>query len=221
MRLRNDNKSEEILNNNQQYFLDLKKTENIECLKKFIKSKPKFYLEIGMGKGQFIINNALNNLNINYLGLEKNKVICAKAIKKILNTNQVINNLKITNYDAKNLLEVINPNSVNKIFLNFSDPWPKKRHTKNRLTHPKFLMLYKDILTNDGIVELKTDNDDFFNYTLEVLHSLDDVNILYSTTDLHNDLNNEWNVNNIETEYEMRFKSLNKNINKVVFNFNK
>ncbi len=217
MRLRNDKNAINILLANQQWYihnpLDIKHDPT------YLNNHPN-YLEIGMGKGQFIINNALSHPDINYIGLELNQVICSKAIKKIVATNQPLTNLKILNANALSITEFFNPESIDKIFLNFSDPWPKKRHTKNRLTNPRFLELYKVILKPEAVIELKTDNDGLYEYTMEVLsENKDKYEIIYNTTDLYTDLNNPLNQNNIPTEYETRFHNQGKNINKIIFKF--
>ena len=216
MRLRNDKNAINILLDNQKWYLH----EPKQISNSIFNNNQKIELEIGMGKGNFIINKALQNPKINYIGLEKNLVICSKAIKKIIKSESDLNNLKIINIDAKNLNLIFACNSIDKIYLNFSDPWPKKRHIKNRLTNPSFLKIYKQIIKKDGWIEFKTDNDDLFKYTLEVLKENKDwCEIIYYTTDLYSNLDNEYNFNNIATEYEIKFHNLNKNINKIIFKF--
>lgn len=216
MRLRNDKNAINILLDNQKWYLH----EPKQIINSIFNNNQKIELEIGMGKGNFIINKALQNPKINYIGLEKNLVICSKAIKKIIKTECDLNNLKIINIDAKILNLIFACNSIDKIYLNFSDPWPKKRHIKNRLTNPSFLKKYQQIIKKDGWIEFKTDNDDLFKYTLEVLKENKDwCEIIYYTTDLYSNLDNEYNFNNIATEYEIKFHNLNKNINKIIFKF--
>ncbi len=216
MRLRNDKNAINILLENQKWYLH----EPKQISNSIFNNNQKIELEIGMGKGNFIINKALQNPKINYIGLEKNLVICSKAIKKIIKSESDLNNLKIINIDAKNLNLIFACNPIDKIYLNFSDPWPKKRHIKNRLTNPSFLKIYKQIIKKDGWIEFKTDNDDLFKYTLEVLKENKDwCEIIYYTTDLYSNLDNEYNFNNIATEYEIKFHNLNKNINKIIFKF--
>ena len=118
-------------------------------------------IEIGMGKGDFLIHKALDNPNINYIGIEKYDSILVYVKRKLDDIK--LDNLRIINIDAVNLCDVFS-NEVSKIYLNFSDPWPKKRHTKRRLTYKKFLDIYSKIFKNDFVIELKTDNDDFFEY---------------------------------------------------------
>ncbi len=172
-----------------------------------------------MGKGQFIMQNAIAFPNTNFIGVELNETICAKAVKKIVSNDEPLQNLRVINYDARELSTIFSPHSITKIFLNFSDPWPKKRHAKNRLTSNNFLDIYKQLLKPQGEIVLKTDNDGFFAFTMEVLAARPDVKIIYNTTNLYAEINLPINQGNIATEYENRFVALNKNINKVVFHF--
>lgn len=217
MRLRKLHNAKEILNQNNNLFINNPK--EIKDWSFVFKNKNKIYLEIGMGKGQFILQNAINNKDINYIGIELNETICAKAIKKINQAENKIENIKILNFNAKELNEIFKKSTINKIFLNFSDPWPKARHEKNRLTSNKFLDIYKNILSKDGIVEFKTDNDQLYEYSKEVLLNRNDVKIIYFTNNLYQELDNDFNKNNIATEYENKFVAQNKNINKIVFKF--
>lgn len=215
MRLRNDPKAHEIVNENELFLkYDLNEQNPIAWPKSFANGQ--IYLEIGSGKGDFIINNALTYLNINFIGVEKSIVICSKIYKKIAKLNVEIPNLRIINCDAKDLLTIFNNKKVSKIYLNFSDPWPKKRHHKYRLTHNKFLQIYEKLLADDGIIELKTDNDSFYTWSLEEIKN-NNWEVLYTTSDLYSELNNKFNSNNIKTEYEKRFIKENKNINKIIF----
>lgn len=165
------------------------------------------YIEIGTGKGNFIIKNAINYPNINYIGIEKFDSVLVRAIQK---SNELeVNNLKFIRMDAENILEFFDK-EVDKIFLNFSDPWPKDRHAKRRLTSPVFLNKYKAIFKDDVIIEMKTDNIDLFNYSYETLLQ-NNYEIVYLTNDLHNE-----NVDNITTEYEEKFASMGIKINKLI-----
>ena len=124
-----------------------------------------FVLEIGMGMGDFIIDSALANPSIQYIGLEKDRTCVGKVIRRLQDSN--INNLKILLADASHLSEIIKNNTVSHIYLHFSDPWPKKHHHKRRLTYPTFLKMYDDILKENGLITFKTDNVLLFNDTLE------------------------------------------------------
>lgn len=165
------------------------------------------HIEIGMGKGDFIINNAIKYPNINFIGIEKFDSVIVRAIQK---SNELeLSNLKLIRLDALNL-ENIFEKEVDRIYLNFSDPWPKDRHAKRRLTSPIFLNIYDSLFKNDKIIEMKTDNIDLFNYSVESLME-NNYNIEYLTNDLHSE-----NVDNIPTEYEEKFSSRGIKINKLI-----
>lgn len=159
------------------------------------------YLEIGMGKGKFITTHASRNTNINYIGLEISDSMVLKAAREI--NLKGLNNLKLMNYDAAKLKEVFSVKSISKIFLNFSDPWPKFRHAKRRLTSDEFLKIYKDILVDDGIIEFKTDNRNLFEYSLI---KFNEYRFQFLEVNLH--LHEIENSDIITTEYEEKFKSL-------------
>ena len=167
------------------------------------KNNNPIYLEIGMGKGKFILENALTFPNINFIGIEKSDSIVALAIKKI---NQYsINNLKIIPLDAIDVDSVFS-HEISKIYLNFSDPWPKARHEKRRLSSQIFLKKYDNILIRNCI-EMKTDNRNLFEYSLKSF-----VNYGYKISDISLDLQSENREDNIMTEYEEKFCQMNKNI---------
>ncbi len=158
------------------------------------------YLEIGMGKGQFIMNNALNNPNINYIGCELVNSVIYKAAKKI--SEKEIPNLYLINFDAFELDKVFESGEITGIYLNFSDPWPKTRHEKRRLTSSEFLNIYKKFLIKDGCIEFKTDNRKLFEYSIMKFNELK-YEILELSLDLHSDKENI-----ISTEYEDKFVGL-------------
>jgi len=176
----------------------------IDKWSEIFKNSNEIHLEIGMGKGKFITTNAMLNPDKNYIGLEISDSMVLKAAREI--SQKEIKNLKLINYDAANLREIFKQKSISKIYLNFSDPWPKARHAKRRLTSDEFLIQYLDILTDDGIIEMKTDNRNLFEYSLMKLNEFkfkfEEVNL-----NLHDIENNEI----ITTEYEEKFKML-KNI---------
>ncbi|MGL4951415.1 MAG: tRNA (guanosine(46)-N7)-methyltransferase TrmB [Mycoplasma sp.] len=218
MRLRNDPKAKLILEQNKNIYTEWNEDHGTFDLIELFGNQNPVYLEVGMGKGQFVIQHAVNNQNINYIGMEKNTVICSKAIKKCLALEKPINNFKMLNLDASKLLNYFEHHSISKIYLNFSDPWPKARHAKNRLTNERFLELYKNVLVENGIIEMKTDNESLYAYSLEVINESDLVELIYTTNDLYRDINEEINIGNIATEYETRFREI-KNINKIIFKF--
>ena len=159
------------------------------------------YLEIGMGKGDFILQNALRNPHINYIGIEKYDSIMALAIKKI--DEYELNNLRLIRMDANNINMAFNK-EISKIYLNFSDPWPKPRHEKRRLTSSVFLEKYTGIFKNECIIEMKTDNCGLFEYSLVSFNEND-----YGIKDISLDLHHSNIENNIMTEYERKFSSQN------------
>jgi len=208
-RLRTNTKAPELI----------KDFPNYTDLESFKFPKQKIYLEIGCGKGDFLIENAVKHPDIFFLGIEKYSTVILKALKKIKRNNLELNNLVFACADAEKIDIEKFRNKISKLFLNFSDPWPKKRHAKRRLTSPNFLDLYKKILVKGAIVEFKTDNDGLYEYSLEVLKSRKDIEVVHYTNNLYLDLKNKLNKDNIQTEYEKKFVSQNKNINKIVFMF--
>lgn len=169
------------------------------------------HIEIGMGKGQFLTRLAKENPHINYIGIERYSSVLLRALQKM--EQEPLSNLRFLCIDAASITEIFEKNEVDKIYLNFSDPWPKDRHAKRRLTSRQFFARYNDILKPDGNVEFKTDNRDLF------LFSLDEVEeagwkLAAHTFDLHHD--KALNQGNIMTEYEEKFSSLGNPIHKLI-----
>jgi len=156
------------------------------------------HLEIGSGKGNFLIAKAINNPNINFIGIEKYTSVVARIAKKLEDIN--IPNLVVINCDALELDSIFDK-EIDTIYLNFSDPWPKKRHAKRRLTSDIFLKLYDKIFKSDGKILLKTDNSLLFESSIISL-----TNNGYVIEDISLDLENSDKVYE-ETEYEKKFKS--------------
>ena len=159
------------------------------------KNNNPIYLEIGMGKGKFIREHARRNPDINYIGCELSTSMCYKSAKEVDN----LNNLKIINYDAFKLEDVFESGEIDKIYLTFSDPWPKARHEKRRLTTDNVLNIYKKLLSNDGIIEFKTDNRELFEYSV-IQFTNNNFEILELSLDLH-----KTSDDIITTEYEEKF----------------
>ena len=160
------------------------------------------HIEVGMGKGRFIMDLAAAHPEINYIGIERYTSVLFRAIQKMeLNP---LPNLRFLCIDAATLPEVFAKDEVSRIYLNFSDPWPKDRHAKRRLTSREFFARYDQILTKDGHVEFKTDNQDLFTFSLEEIPEAG-WNVDASTRDLHHDAS--MNEGNIMTEYEEKFSS--------------
>lgn len=163
----------------------------------------KIFVEIGMGKGDFISNlSSMDRENI-YIGIELCIPVLALAIKKITRfeeqNNIKLDNLYLMSFDAKLINEYFCEKSVEKIYLNFSDPWPKKRHTKRRLTYKDFLAEYKKVLKDEGVIEFKTDNRGLFEFSILSMQNFG-MTFLEIYLDLH-----KTDVFNIETEYEKKF----------------
>ena len=208
MRLKNiKGASEKILEG--KYFISNPKDYRGKWNKLFNNNNP-IYIEIGMGKGNFIIKNAIANPNINYLGIEMYDSVILRAVEK---TNELeLNNLYLIRMDAR-LIEEVFDKEIDLIYLNFSDPWPKARHAKRRLTSREFLARYDQILVPDGKVEFKTDNKELFEFSLEEVEEAG-WNLEASTFDLHH--NEEMVQGNVMTEYEEKFSSMGNPICKMV-----
>lgn len=159
-------------------------------------------IEIGMGKGRFIHTLASQNPDINYVGIEKYSSVLLRALQKM--EEEPLPNLLFIRMDAEDIAEVFDKEEVDRIYLNFSDPWPKDRHAKRRLPSREFLARYDRFLKRDGVLEFKTDNKDLFDFALEELAPAG-WKALKVTFDLHHD--SEMSEGNIMTEYEEKFSS--------------
>lgn len=169
------------------------------------------HIEIGMGKGQFIMSLAKENPHINYIGIERYTSVLLRALQKM--EAEPLENLRFLCVDAMILPEIFESNEVKRIYLNFSDPWPKDRHAKRRLTSRTFLERYHQILDTNGHIEFKTDNKGLFDFSLEEIPDAG-WNIDAYTLDLHHDAS--MNVGNIMTEYEEKFSSMGNPIYKLI-----
>ena len=171
-------------------------------------------IEIGMGKGQFIRNMAIKHPDINFIGVERYESVLMKAVqrKRNLEADKTIDNLKFLCADARKLAEIFEVGEADKIFLNFSDPWPKDRHADRRLTSPYFLDIYDRLLKSDGVIEFNTDNVGLFEYSIKVIKdskwSLD-----FCSFDFHSEKESE---DNIMTEYEEKFAGQGNKICKMI-----
>lgn len=206
MRLKNVKGASEIIIKGKYYVNN--PYDNKGIWNKLFNNNNPIKIEIGMGKGDFIIENALKYPNINFIGIEKYDSVIIRAVQK---SNELeLPNLKLVRIDAIKINDIFN-NEIDTIYLNFSDPWPKDRHAKRRLTSPIFLSIYDNIFKNDKTIIMKTDNLNLFNYSLETLqeHGYD---ITYQTNDLHSE-NQE---DNIMTEYEKKFVRKGIKINKLI-----
>ena len=164
MRLRKKKWAKPLLESTTEYVItDFEKVKG-NWNKEFNNENP-IYLEIGMGKGDFLCGLALQNPSINYVGIELSETVAAIALKKIMSYE--LTNVRIIRFDASNLENIFTSGEISRIYLNFSDPWPKKRHEKKRLTYKDFLDKYERLLEGKGKVCFKTDNEGLFDFSLE------------------------------------------------------
>ena len=183
----------------------------------FPKKQP-LHIEVGMGKGRFLMDLARLNPDINYVGIEMYDSVLLRALQKreeLEEEGTKYENLFFMRVDARFLPEIFEKGEVDKIYLNFSDPWPKARHAKRRLTSREFLERYDQILVPDGTVEFKTDNRELFEFSLEEVNETK-WNLLAHTFDLHH--NEEMVKGNVMTEYEEKFSSMGNPICKMIIN---
>lgn len=195
--------------------------ESIYCIKKPDTYKGRWqevfqfqhplHIEIGMGKGRFLMDLASAIPDINFLGIERYSSVLLRALQKM--EQHPLPNLKFICMDAAEITEVFAPEEVSLIYLNFSDPWPKDRHVKRRLTSRQFFSRYDAILARDGHVEFKTDNQDLFTFSLKEIPEAG-WHLDAFTRDLHHDP--VLNAGNIMTEYEEKFSSLGHPICKLI-----
>ncbi len=206
MRLRNKKGAYDTISKSPYLISDYEKHKgNFKAL--FGNNNP-IEIEIGMGKGDFIIGKAKQNPDINFIGIEKYATVLLSAFKKL--DGETLPNLKIINMDA-HFIEDVFDKEISKLYLNFSDPWPKKKHADRRLTSSILLDKYKNIFVSHRIIEMKTDNMGLFEYSL---CSLSENGYILKEVNL--DLHASSVENNIETEYEKKFSSLGQPIYRVV-----
>lgn len=197
MRLRKVKNAQNIINESQYI---IKEPENYkENYKEIFKNDNPIHIEVGMGKGDFIIENALKNPNINFIGIEKFDSVMVRAVQKLEEYN--IPNLKLIKIDALDIDNIFDK-EISCLYLNFSDPWPKKRHTNRRLTSEAFLSKYDLIFKDIDRIVMKTDNRHLFEYSIK---SFTDYG--YKINDISLDLHSDDKLDNIETEYEKKFVS--------------
>ena len=197
MRLRNVKNKDQILSSSPFFIADGSSYKG-KWHRLFGNDRP-IYLEIGMGKGKFLIENAIRYPEINFIGIERYDSVLARALEKV---PEDLKNIKIVRLNAE-YIEKLFDHEISLIYLNFSDPWPKKKHHRRRLTSLEFLSKYDTIFQTDAVIVQKTDNADLFAYSLCCLsqygYVLEDVSLDYQPT-----VEDE----NIETEYEERFRKL-------------
>lgn len=200
MRVRKKPWADDFINEHQEYIVLEPKQQLGKWQQRFPKEQP-IYVEIGTGKGQFIMGMAEKYPNINFIGIELQTSVIAVALRKLV--DNPLPNVQFILTDGADVNEIFANGEIAKIFLNFSDPWPKSRHAKRRLTSPQFLAGYQTVLPDNGVVEFKTDNRGLFEYSLTSFNNygltFDEVYL-----DLHR---SDANEDNVETEYEQKFSA--------------
>ena len=172
----------------------------------------KFYVELGTGKGDFITQLAEREPNIYFMGLEMEATVVYAAARKI--REKELKNVNLMIFDINNIENLFSENEIDRLYINFCDPWPKKRHAKRRLTYITFLEKYRKILKPDGEIQFKTDNRGLFDFSLDQFE-LANAKVSEITYDLHSEKFSE----NIETEYEKKFSGMGVPINRCVIRF--
>ncbi len=209
------------IKNFEQRFEDIKLAENFKQdmtnsagkWNELLENEAPIFLELGCGKGDFINQKAQENLQNNYIGIDGEKSAIIIATEKALALGN--DNLIIAKEYVKNIEDFFAAGELSGIYLNFSDPWPKKRNAKRRLTYRTYLSGYKRVLKPGGFIEFKTDNDDLFEFSLAELEEVR-AQILELSRDLHA---SDYEARFTMTEYEKKFKNIGKNINYVKFKF--
>ncbi|UXS22674.1 tRNA (guanosine(46)-N7)-methyltransferase TrmB [Staphylococcus delphini] len=196
MRMRNKPWAESYLTEHND-IVDLEGVHAHEVSEWFEQQQP-IHIEVGSGMGKFITTLAQQNPHINYVAIERDKNVMIRVLDKVRELN--LTNIKLLCNDAVILTDYFRQGEVDRIYLNFSDPWPKKRHAKRRLTYRSFLALYQQILREDGELHFKTDNRGLFAYSLE---SMSQFGMYFTKINLN--LHQEDDGDNIPTEYEHKF----------------
>ena len=210
MRLRNIPGAEEVVSNSP--YCIQNPTELKGKWHSFFGNENPIHIEVGMGKGKFIMQLAALHPDINYIGIERYTSVLLRAVQKM--EEQPLPNIHFLCIDAATLPEIFDKDEVSRIYLNFSDPWPKDRHAKRRLTSREFLARYDQFLKKDGHIEFKTDNQDLFTFSLQEIEESPLWKLDASTRDLHKDP--VLNEGNIMTAYEEKFSSIGNPICKLI-----
>ena len=212
MRLRNIPRAEGVI---QMHRTVIKRPEDQRgCWHQVFGDRHPIYIEIGMGKGQFILNMAKAHPDVNFIGIERYSSVLLRALEKFdTEEYEALTNIRFVCMDAGLITDAFAPGEVARIYLNFSDPWPKERHAKRRLTSRWFLERYDKILAPEGTVEFKTDNRPLFEFSLEEVKEAGWV-LDASTFDLHHDA--KLMEGNVMTEYEEKFSRAGNPIHKMI-----
>ncbi|MDF2866276.1 MAG: hypothetical protein K0R72_1094 [Clostridia bacterium] len=197
MRIRNNKNADNELNGYNKYI------DSKDKLQEILKDHKNINIEIGMGKGEYISKMAHLNPDKLYIGVEISRSVLALAAKKIsryeAQHDVKLENLYVMSFDAITISEFFSANQIDTIYLNFSDPWPKYKHRKRRLTHENFLKEYIKVLKKDGYIRIKTDNIKLFEFTLVSMN-----NFGFKFEEVYLDLH-KTNIDNVLTEYEQKF----------------
>lgn len=217
MRLRNIPRAESVLAASPRVLKDPEQFRGAFRQTVFQNTDP-LHIEIGMGKGQFLLTLALQNPSVNYIGIERYSSVLLRPVEKLASMQAageaVPSTLRFICMDAADISQVFAPGEVDRIYLNFSDPWPKARHARRRLTSLEYLARYDEILSPNGQVEFKTDNRALFDFSLEQIEASPVWTLAARTFDLHHDP--LLNQGNIMTEYEEKFSSMDHPICKLI-----
>ncbi len=201
MRLRNVKHAKHTIEDNSNIVILDPRSKKGEWNQVFENENP-IHLEIGCGKGRFIYELAKRNPNTNYIGIEKFDSVIIRALEKII--EEPLDNIRLIRIDAENLEDVFDICEISRIYLNFSDPWPKTRTAKRRLTSQKFLARYQNILQDSSEIRFKTDNFDLFQFSMMELNSHPSYDFEEITMNLYKNLP----IDNIQTEFEERFVNM-------------
>jgi tRNA (guanine-N7-)-methyltransferase len=207
MRLRNISGSKELLQESR-YVCGEPVRYKGKWQERFGKENP-VHLEIGMGRGQFLTRMAQIHPEVNYIGIEKYPGVLYKAARKCAKAADDLENVVLLCMDAHDLRNVFAEGEISKIYLNFSDPWPKQKHARRRITSRDFLDMYQEVLAAEGELELKTDNESLYRFSLKEMEAVG-WRLAAASEDLHNDI--EMRTENVKTEYEERFSAQGKTI---------
>ncbi|PFH91067.1 tRNA (guanosine(46)-N7)-methyltransferase TrmB [Bacillus sp. AFS088145] len=199
MRLRHKPGAADQVKQNAHYVIPNPSEQKGKWKEVFQNDQP-IHIEVGTGRGRFMVGMARANPHINYIGIEKYTSVVSDALDKLIEAE--VPNLKLLNVDAQKLTDFFEDGEIDRVYLNFSDPWPKVRHEKRRLTYKTFLNMYQQILKNDGEIHFKTDNQDLFEFSIMSMANYG-MTMHFLSLDLHNsDFEG-----NIMTEYEEKFSS--------------
>jgi len=207
MRLRRKPKALSTLMENQ-HIVIFKPEDKRGMWKDFFGNNNPIYVELGTGKGKFIVESSLKYPEINFIGIDSKYDVLYMALKKALDAE--VKNLALLPFNVEYIENVFDKNEVSRLFINFSDPWPKARHAKRRLTNVRFLEKYKTFLKDGAFIIFKTDNRPFFDYSIEQFKEAN-----FEIIDITYDLASENDPENITTEYEMKFMEQGVKINRL------